>query len=73
MTVPTGRGVPPGGGSPPSGSPTSRSRTARPTASSAENPISRRAPSLHPVTTRQLVHAALWLVVALGGLAVEYL
>ncbi|MBT3149905.1 NADH-quinone oxidoreductase subunit J [Streptomyces sp. CHD11] len=25
------------------------------------------------VTTRQLVHAALWLVVALGGLAVEYL
>ncbi|MEV4442234.1 NADH-quinone oxidoreductase subunit J [Streptomyces sp. NPDC049577] len=25
------------------------------------------------VTTRRLVHAALWLVVALGGLAVEYL
>ncbi|WP_424212309.1 NADH-quinone oxidoreductase subunit J [Streptomyces sp. BI20] len=25
------------------------------------------------VTTRQLVHAALWLVVALGGVAVEYL
>ncbi|MGW2471837.1 NADH-quinone oxidoreductase subunit J family protein [Streptomyces sp. NPDC001665] len=25
------------------------------------------------VTTRQLVHAALWLIVALGGLAVEYL
>ncbi|MEU4495303.1 NADH-quinone oxidoreductase subunit J [Streptomyces sp. NPDC023998] len=25
------------------------------------------------VTTRQLVHAALWLVVTLGGLAVEYL
>ncbi|WFB07997.1 NADH-quinone oxidoreductase subunit J [Streptomyces sp. LX-29] len=25
------------------------------------------------VTTRQLVHAALWLVMALGGLAVEYL
>lgn len=25
------------------------------------------------VTTRQLVHAALWLVVALGGLALEYL
>ena len=25
------------------------------------------------VTTRQLVHAALWLDVALGGLAVEYL
>ncbi|MFB8032388.1 NADH-quinone oxidoreductase subunit J [Streptomyces sp. NPDC056004] len=25
------------------------------------------------VTTKQLVHAALWLVVALGGLAVEYL
>ncbi|QDY78466.1 NADH-quinone oxidoreductase subunit J family protein [Streptomyces qinzhouensis] len=25
------------------------------------------------VTTRQLIHAALWLVVALGGLAVEYL
>jgi NADH-quinone oxidoreductase subunit J len=25
------------------------------------------------VTTRQLVHAALWFVVALGGLAVEYL
>ncbi|MDT3400610.1 NADH-quinone oxidoreductase subunit J, partial [Streptomyces sp. B1866] len=25
------------------------------------------------VTTRQLVHAALWLVVALGGLSVEYL
>ncbi|CAM5678373.1 NADH-quinone oxidoreductase subunit J OS=Streptomyces cyaneofuscatus OX=66883 GN=G3I52_16660 PE=3 SV=1 [Streptomyces cyaneofuscatus] len=25
------------------------------------------------VTTRELVHAALWLVVALGGLAVEYL
>ncbi|WP_240468151.1 NADH-quinone oxidoreductase subunit J family protein [Streptomyces dangxiongensis] len=25
------------------------------------------------VTTRQLVHAALWLVVALGGLAMEYL
>lgn len=25
------------------------------------------------VTTRQLVHAALWLVVALGGIAVEYL
>lgn len=25
------------------------------------------------VTTKQLVHAALWLVVALGGIAVEYL
>ena len=25
------------------------------------------------VTTRQIVHAALWLVVALGGIAVEYL
>ncbi|WP_328330125.1 MULTISPECIES: NADH-quinone oxidoreductase subunit J family protein [unclassified Streptomyces] len=25
------------------------------------------------VTTRQLVHAALWLIVALGGLAIEYL
>ena len=25
------------------------------------------------VTTRQLIHAALWLVVALGGIAVEYL
>ncbi|MFH9228613.1 NADH-quinone oxidoreductase subunit J [Streptomyces lydicus] len=25
------------------------------------------------VTTRQLVHAALWLVVALGGIAIEYL
>ncbi|MEU5209756.1 NADH-quinone oxidoreductase subunit J [Streptomyces sp. NPDC020742] len=25
------------------------------------------------VTTRQLVHAALWLVIALGGIAVEYL
>ncbi|AZK95876.1 MULTISPECIES: NADH-quinone oxidoreductase subunit J family protein [Streptomyces] len=25
------------------------------------------------VTTRQLIHAALWLVVALGGLAIEYL
>ncbi|MEV6792709.1 NADH-quinone oxidoreductase subunit J [Streptomyces sp. NPDC051320] len=25
------------------------------------------------VTTKQLVHAALWLIVALGGLAVEYL
>ncbi|MGW2116647.1 NADH-quinone oxidoreductase subunit J family protein [Streptomyces zhihengii] len=29
--------------------------------------------ALIAVTTRQLVHAALWLVVALGGLAVEYL
>ncbi|GHF85089.1 NADH-quinone oxidoreductase subunit J family protein [Streptomyces thermodiastaticus] len=29
--------------------------------------------ALVSVTTRQLVHAALWLVVALGGLAVEYL
>ncbi|WP_323449714.1 NADH-quinone oxidoreductase subunit J family protein [Streptomyces yaizuensis] len=29
--------------------------------------------ALMTVTTRQLVHAALWLVVALGGLAVEYL
>ncbi|EYT84561.1 NADH dehydrogenase [Streptomyces sp. Tu 6176] len=29
--------------------------------------------ALLTVTTRQLVHAALWLVVALGGLAVEYL
>ncbi len=29
--------------------------------------------ALVTVTTRQLVHAALWLVVALGGLAVEYL
>jgi NADH-quinone oxidoreductase subunit J len=29
--------------------------------------------ALGTVTTRQLVHAALWLVVALGGLAVEYL
>ncbi|TXS56398.1 NADH-quinone oxidoreductase subunit J [Streptomyces sp. t39] len=29
--------------------------------------------ALVAVTTRQLVHAALWLVVALGGLAVEYL
>lgn len=29
--------------------------------------------ALITVTTRQLVHAALWLVVALGGLAVEYL
>lgn len=29
--------------------------------------------ALATVTTRQLVHAALWLVVALGGLAVEYL
>ncbi|WP_405586099.1 NADH-quinone oxidoreductase subunit J [Streptomyces sp. NBC_01190] len=29
--------------------------------------------ALLTVTTRQLVHAALWLVVALGGLAIEYL
>ncbi|OIJ67559.1 NADH-quinone oxidoreductase subunit J [Streptomyces mangrovisoli] len=29
--------------------------------------------ALVSVTTRQLVHAALWLVVALGGLAIEYL
>ncbi|WP_030382346.1 MULTISPECIES: NADH-quinone oxidoreductase subunit J [unclassified Streptomyces] len=29
--------------------------------------------ALVTVTTRQLVHAALWLVVSLGGLAVEYL
>ncbi len=29
--------------------------------------------ALLAVTTRHLVHAALWLVVALGGLAVEYL
>ncbi|MET9321027.1 NADH-quinone oxidoreductase subunit J [Streptomyces sp. NPDC003038] len=29
--------------------------------------------ALVTVTTRQLVHAALWLVVALGGIAVEYL
>ena len=29
--------------------------------------------ALVTVTTKQLVHAALWLVVALGGLAVEYL
>lgn len=29
--------------------------------------------ALLTVTTRQIVHAALWLVVALGGLAVEYL
>ncbi|MGW2840442.1 NADH-quinone oxidoreductase subunit J family protein [Streptomyces sp. NPDC001493] len=29
--------------------------------------------ALVSVTTRQLVHAALWLVVTLGGLAVEYL
>ncbi len=29
--------------------------------------------ALVAVTTKQLVHAALWLVVALGGLAVEYL
>jgi NADH-quinone oxidoreductase subunit J len=29
--------------------------------------------ALLTVTTRQLVHAALWLVVTLGGLAVEYL
>ncbi|KIZ13376.1 NADH-quinone oxidoreductase subunit J [Streptomyces natalensis] len=29
--------------------------------------------ALITVTTRQLVHAALWLVVALGGIAVEYL
>ena len=29
--------------------------------------------ALLTVTTRQLVHSALWLVVALGGLAVEYL
>ncbi|MFE3827271.1 NADH-quinone oxidoreductase subunit J [Streptomyces sp. NPDC059092] len=29
--------------------------------------------SLITVTTKQLVHAALWLVVTLGGLAVEYL
>ncbi|MBM7437002.1 NADH-quinone oxidoreductase subunit J [Streptomyces sp. HB132] len=29
--------------------------------------------ALITVTTRQLVHAALWLVVALGGVAVEYL
>ncbi|MGD9483784.1 NADH-quinone oxidoreductase subunit J [Streptomyces sp. TRM70308] len=29
--------------------------------------------ALVAVTTRQLVHAALWLVVALGGIAVEYL
>lgn len=31
------------------------------------------AAALVSVTTKQLVHAALWLVVALGGLAVEYL
>lgn len=31
------------------------------------------AAALVTVTTKQLVHAALWLVVALGGLAVEYL
>jgi NADH-quinone oxidoreductase subunit J len=29
--------------------------------------------ALLTVTTRQLVHAALWLVVCLGGLAIEYL
>ncbi|WP_431781556.1 NADH-quinone oxidoreductase subunit J family protein [Streptomyces chumphonensis] len=29
--------------------------------------------ALVAVTTKQLVHAALWLVVALGGIAVEYL
>ncbi|MDJ0346286.1 NADH-quinone oxidoreductase subunit J [Streptomyces sp. H10-C2] len=29
--------------------------------------------ALVSVTTKQLVHAALWLVVALGGIAVEYL
>ncbi|MGC5343236.1 NADH-quinone oxidoreductase subunit J family protein [Streptomyces sp. DT171] len=29
--------------------------------------------ALITVTTKQLVHAALWLIVALGGLAVEYL
>ena len=29
--------------------------------------------ALVTVTTRQLVHAALWLVAALGGVAVEYL
>ena len=29
--------------------------------------------ALLTVTTKQLVHAALWLVVALGGLAIEYL
>ncbi|MFD9729397.1 NADH-quinone oxidoreductase subunit J [Streptomyces sp. NPDC059072] len=29
--------------------------------------------ALVTVTTRQLVHAALWLVVALGGIAIEYL
>lgn len=29
--------------------------------------------ALVTVTTRQIVHAALWLVVALGGIAVEYL
>ena len=29
--------------------------------------------ALVTVTTRQLVHAALWLVMTLGGLAVEYL
>ncbi|MGI5444959.1 NADH-quinone oxidoreductase subunit J family protein [Streptomyces sp. CA-243310] len=29
--------------------------------------------ALVTVTTKQLVHAALWLVVALGGIAVEYL
>ncbi|WP_433856980.1 NADH-quinone oxidoreductase subunit J family protein [Streptomyces kronopolitis] len=29
--------------------------------------------ALLTVTTRQLIHAALWLVVALGGIAVEYL
>ncbi|MEU9202284.1 NADH-quinone oxidoreductase subunit J [Streptomyces sp. NPDC048332] len=29
--------------------------------------------ALVTVTTRQLVHAALWLIVAIGGLAVEYL
>ncbi|MFK0096942.1 MULTISPECIES: NADH-quinone oxidoreductase subunit J [unclassified Streptomyces] len=29
--------------------------------------------ALVTVTTKQLVHAALWLIVALGGLAVEYL
>ncbi|MFI5657518.1 NADH-quinone oxidoreductase subunit J [Streptomyces sp. NPDC051684] len=31
------------------------------------------AAAIATVTTKQLVHAALWLVVALGGLAVEYL
>jgi NADH-quinone oxidoreductase subunit J len=31
------------------------------------------AAALVTVTTKQLVHAALWLVVALGGLAIEYL